>query len=517
MAATLKNIVQYLAPPEIDFMWAIEEEELIGNNLHILAENLFDWPNMAEDDKVGALLRDSDRLSKLVVEVADATLRLGMLSRQLHSQMPNTIFVVPCEGCNTPYDAGGCSHESNRPKPQRLQLDGSLALHNQTQHALHRATTLLALTANLLSREDSDLLVQLLIPEPPQGMSSADFVVAEIQSGKRGFVCILHLFALIDNASTAFPKAVHYAAACLSLAVCRRPARAFQLMDEDALCGALNNYFEHLLDLLEDSQCIVEETYGIAAFINILPLLYWMGDWKKVQAPISNHHLTESIATILMNLVNSQNNGATNEDDRIDVHWDLENMPELSSAIVFLEPLLLPNSRATASSVLREHPMSWTIAATFELLDKWALCGIPVGTTWLHDKVDHGDRHLATCLQNYIPRLETLAPRARKIAIPLATALATQTTTTTTPLATLQHESSSSFLKNPLIRLASRCEFCGTTEAAGGGGGGGGAANSSTISACAGGCRGLAQYCCKKHQKQHWPQHKIWCKMQQRG
>jgi hypothetical protein len=499
MAAFFKNFVQEAAPFEIDDLWTKEKDVIDPREncsmLHILAENLFDWPDA--EDKIGALLADSDRLSKLVVQVADAALILGMLSQQLHPLLPNVTFVAPCLGCNTPYDAGGCSHESDRPKPQRLQLDGSMAVYTSIQHALHRTTTLLALTANLLSREDSYLLVQLLIPEPPRGMSTTDWVVAEAESGKKGLVCILQLFALIDNASTSFPKAVHYAAACLSLAVCRRPVRAFQLMDSDVLCGALHNYFEHLLDLLEDSQCLVEETFGIAAFINILPLLYWMGDWKRVQAPISSHHLPESIATILLNLVNSQNAGT--DDDRIDAPWDLENMPELRAAIVFIEPLLLPNARATASSVLRDNPLSWTIAATFELLGKWTLCGIPVGTARLDAKVGRG-RPLAACLQKYIPRLESLAPQARQIASPLATALAAQT-----PLPIL-HESS--FLKNPLIRLARRCEFCGTTEAR--------AANS-TINMCAGGCRGLAQYCCKEHQKEHWPQHKGWCKMQQRG
>ena len=501
MAAALKNLVQRRAPSKIDDLWAKEEEGVIdpydGGVEHIFAESLFDWPDAEE--KVEALLRDCDRLSKLVAEVADAALRLGILSQQLQPQMPNTIIMVPCLGCNTPYDAGGCPHESDRRMPQRFQLDGSLAWHNQTQHALHRATTLLALTANLLSGEDSDLLVQLLSPQPPRGMSATDFVVAEAQSGKRGFVCILQLFALIDNTSTAFPKAAHFAAACLSLVVCRRPVRAFQLMDKDALCGALHNYLEqNLLDLLKGSQYVEIEMYAISAFINMLPLLYWMGDWKHVLAPISDHNLPASIATILLNLV-------LDSDDAhrrciLDAPWDLQAGPAVRS--VFIEPLIFPHSRGTASNVLRDHPLSWTIAATFELLGKWAACGIPVGTARLDSKVGRGP--FSTCLKKYIARLDTLAPQARQIAIPLATALATQTRPLPTST-TLQQESS--FLKSPLIRLAIRCEFCGTTEAAA----------DSTIRMCGGGCRGLAQYCCEKHQKEHWPLHKVWCKMQQRG
>jgi hypothetical protein len=267
-------------------------------------------------------------------------------------------------------------------------------------------------------------------------------------------------------------------------------------MDADALCGALHNYFEHLLDLL-GSQYVEKGVYGIAAFINILPLLYWMGDWGKVQAPISNHHLPASIATILLTLVDSDDARRRS----LDVPWSLEKNRAVRSAIVFIEPLILQHSRrATASTVLRDHPLSWTIAATFELLGKWTLCGISVGTARLDATVGRGP--FATCLQKYISRLDALEPQARQIAIPLATALATQTPLSTT---TSLHESS--FLKNPLIRLARRCEVCGTAEEA---------ANS-TISMCAGGCRGLAQYCCKEHQKQHWPQHKGWCKMQQRS
>jgi hypothetical protein len=53
-----------------------------------------------------------------------------------------------------------------------------------------------------------------------------------------------------------------------------------------------------------------------------------------------------------------------------------------------MEPLLLlPNDRATTSSVLREnHPLSWTITTTFELLGKWVLCGI------------HSSRHGMACV-----------------------------------------------------------------------------------------------------------------------
>ena len=142
---------------------------------------------------------------------------------------------------------------------------------------------------------------------------------------------------------------------------------------------------------------------------------------------------------------------------------------------------------------------SWTIAATFEVLDKWAACGIPVGTARLNGKVGRGP--LAASLHRYVRRLNTLVPEARQIAIPLATAPATQTPLSTNSL----HESS--FLKDPLIRSARRCELCGIIEAA---------ANS-PIRMCGGGCRGLAQCCCEEHQKQHWPQHKGWCKMQQRG
>ena len=497
MSAALKDLVQLLAPDEIDDLWAKEEEGVIdrheGSLKHIVAESLFDWPDAEE--KVEALLRDSDRLSKLVAEVADAALRLGFLSEELQTRLPDKVIEVPCLGCNTPYCVRGWgrSQESDRSRPQRLDIEMD---QNELQHILHRATTLLALTANLLSREDSDLLVQLLAPQPPRGMSAVDFVSAEVRSGKRGFVCMLQLYALIDLASTAFPNAVHYAAACVSLVVCRRPVRAFQLMDDDALCGALHNYFEHLLDLLGGSRYVEKEMcFGIAELINILPLLYWMGDWKHVLAPISDHNLPASIATILLNLVDSQNKHGTS-DDHIDVPWDLENG---KTATVFIEPLILRNSRGTASNVLRDHPLSWTIAATFELLDKWAACGIPVGTARLDSKVGRGP--FSTCLKKYIARLDTLAPQARQIAIPLATALATQTR----PLSPSALQESS-FLKSPLIRLASRCELCGTAEAA----------TDSTIRRCGGGCRGLAQYCCIEHQKEHWPQHKGWCKMQQR-
>ena len=74
-----------------------------------------------------------------------------------------------------------------------------------------------------------------MTPEPPGKVSAVIFITSLANSGTRGFCCVLQLFALLDNASVAFPKAATYAAACLSLAVSRRPAQAFALLDSDAM------------------------------------------------------------------------------------------------------------------------------------------------------------------------------------------------------------------------------------------------------------------------------------------
>ena len=482
MAAELRALVRGQAPPEIDELWA--EESVITSQTavisHMLAQQLWDWNDANE--KVNALLRDKVRLAVLVTQVAEATQQLGMLGQQLQSQIPTATWVAPCLGCNTPNDSGGCTHD-NRPFQVRIPLDGAAPWHRIVRGHLHRATKLLALTANLLSREDCDDLVQLISPQPPPGVTAMNFTLSEANSGKKGYLCIVQLFALLDNASTAFPKAVHYAAACFSLAVCHRPVRAFAQIDASALCEALYRYLEHIFDLIHKSSCLVEENYGLSAFINILPLLYWMADWKQVRRPMVTHLLPTSVSSILLNLVHSQNVGA--DDDRIDAPYDLEHLPELSAAIVFIEPLM-------QSNVLREHPMSWAIAATFEVLAKWVSCGIPVGTETI-PTTDAGPEPIADCIQEYIPRLHTLAPDARRIAVPLATALASGDTTSP-PSEEL------CFLRKPLARLARRCAFCGTTQG--------------NLNRCGEACGGLALYCSKAHQKQLWAQHKEFCKLQ---
>ena len=42
------------------------------------------------------------------------------------------------------------------------------------------------------------------------------------------------------------------------------------------------------------------------------------------------------------------------------------------------------------------------------------------------------------------------------------------------------------------------------------------AADGGDLKICSGGCGGLARYCCGEHQREHWRQHKRFCRAQQK-
>ena len=523
----LQEKVKSLAPAKIDDLWARQEEESSTGDpqeivcsrpvdpeslTHIAAERLFDW---CSDEQVSALLEDEKRLQSLVTELADAAFHLGFNAQNLqrlfrqHRQKPNAklpVLIVPCSGCNTPYDNGGCCRSSSdAPKHERADLETAFGKPSAAivSHNLHRCVKLCALTANLLSKRHSYLLAKYMTPEPPVGMAASDFINQLAQSGKRGFVCVLQLFALLDNASHCFPKAAMYAGACLSLTVSRRPAQAFQLLDPDAMARVMVPYLKAVIKLVWNSECIFEEAYGVVAFINILPILYCFGDWKQIHRPMQKYKLVESITIATCHILNSVWNGV--DDDRIDVPltYLLGNMPALQSAVVFIDPRI-------KSKVLKKNPMSWCVVASLEVLTKWASRGIPVGTECV-PTVDTGSEVISDFLQETVQWIEEgICEELRPLALRMMQDIIAcrQSTTKSSRdgnvnnnddiLNEKEEEEEEMLLSKRMAKLAKRCAWCGKT--------------SGPISKCSGGCLGMAQYCCKQHQRKHWKQHKEFCR-----
>lgn len=498
--AKYAELVRRTKPARIDDFWLLKEEEAQdwGTNyrasfIHFPAQSL----SLAFcDDEISELLRDTSRMKQLVAETANACLLLGMLGEQLKEQIDDgdsVVFVsTRCLQCNTPYDGSGtCDHERSGSRPTVVPLDGSAPWHRVAQQRLHRACTLLAVVGNLLTRDDCYELVQLMVPEQPPGMSVAAFLRQQMMlsmtsdglagtGGDAGVnLCAVHIFALIDNASKLFPKAAQYAAACLSLVASRAPARTFALMDVKVLCQTVKDYISGLFVLIHNNVCIFEEAWGTIAYINIVPLLYWLGDWEAAHPWILKSTLPELVSSVAINILHNVWIGQ--DDERVDRAFDYETFPELRPAVNFMYHL---------EGEGQAHPLSWAVAASFEVLGRWTVRGIPVSS--LTCRTNLGREPIANLYEEYATRCGGMgSEKARRFTENIILKLSRRETP---ELPSLE----GSLLRKPMEAMLKRCACCGSE---------GGQKFS-----CGGDCKGLACYCCKEHQVKHWKIHKDFCK-----
>lgn len=413
------------------------------------------------------------------------------MAEQLTDQTGNLVYVSRCDGCNTCWDAGGCEHHGSPPK-RYLNAQG------QTWEAdailkLHRSVKLLALLNNLLRNSDSSILVRLVVKEPPPGVAPMNFLLQnshDMTSFPLGL-----LVGVLDNCSAPFPKAAHLAAAALSILVTRRPSVALSLLDPESLAEAIFKYCgESIFHLVNNSECPVEEYFGVIAFINVLPLLYFLGDWKEAQRVLPKHQLPAMITTTAVNILFS-----AADDDAWDSPPDVDQLPELGGANVWVRPLF--QSTDISSTVLDERPMSFAVAGAIEVLGRWANKGLSVGDDPI--PVSRGPpATVKSSFQEFEPQLQVLMTRTPAIA-PLVEPIVNAIADGHRPRLPA---SVKSLLHEPLLRASQCCALssCNRTTSPDGG----------ILYRCSGGCGGLARYCSTEHQTEHWPQHKYFCKFQ---
>jgi len=483
-------ILPRVAPSEIDSLWAPEVARAIerSNFQHALSENLTAWASNAAIDE---LLQSRTRCLALVQELATAAVRLGLAGQQLTSQTGNTIYVAKCMGCNTCWDSGGCEHGDSSPKR-------NLCIHGLPWEAdvilnLHQTVKLLGILCNLLANPESNMLTQLIIREAPPGVSPPAFFLQN-SSDVMGHPLGL-LVGLLDNCASPFPKAAHLGAAALSLLVSRRPSVALSSLDPGPLTSSIFQYmWESIFHLINNSECRVEEYFGVVSFINLLPLLYFFGDWKEAHTVLPQHQLPSCITSIAINILHS-----AASDDAWDSPPDVDKFPELGNAKVWVRPLF--ESNEMAATVLRERPMSFVVAASIEVLGRWASKRVPVGVDTI--PVSRGPpATVASSLQEYQPQLEVLMERTPAIA-PLIRPIVNDIVEGNRPRLPVP---GTSLLHESLLRASMRCAWssCNRTSCDDG----------ESLLRCAGGCGGLARYCSKEHQTKHWAQHKHFCKRQ---
>ena len=108
-----------------------------------------------------------------------------------------------CNGCNTTYEGRyGCNNtECVHEEAQKRTRAPTVLGCNELARLVHSAMLRIALVTSLLrscSIPDEDRLLDLLVEEVPEGITSADWMIQQLQQGGKGLAPHA-LLGLIDN------------------------------------------------------------------------------------------------------------------------------------------------------------------------------------------------------------------------------------------------------------------------------------------------------------------------------
>lgn len=480
--------------------------------VHTFVEQLEDW---ATDVDLAPFLAYPDRLERLARSVAQLALQVAATVKKWARAQGRCTGVLPCVGCNTPFDSGGCAHEGQPDKRKLPSKSGEM----------HTLSVLMALATRLLTwplgpsstelAAGQHALSILFVSDPPKGCATkaeqlAWIAACHASQAERHKASAAVLIELIDACSLTLPKVANHAAALLSVLLSRRPAVALSGLDATKAQTVLTKYNRQIFERVT-CPCIVEQRFGVIHLLTVLPVMYHLGDWVEAKSVLSRSDLAASLVTLAINLLHELDHGDGSDlppDDRI--------FPEFK--------LLGIESRALyggAQPLLRRRPQSCAIAATFEAVGRWQHRGVDVSGALIPCRpppavaaqlsraeiANYGER-VSECVTEYLPHLRRLVKRVPEIAyaLPLAEAIAEGRRPP------LLDEGQGALLRFSLhAGMTCALPTCArTTRVAADGGDGAGTGE--PLNRCAGGCKGLARYCCKEHQREHWPVHKHFCK-----
>jgi hypothetical protein len=490
-------------PASIDDLWKRQQMSSTMCAEHYLAEHLDLW---ASSDEISDLLSDNDRLQNLVIKLYGSSMYIGQFC-EAHSlsDNPQVLVVASCDKCNTPYDAGNCEHPSS--PPRAAFMDPQVSLH------VHLTVVTLSIISQLLTKSNADKLVLLLAREMPSKCAvSHEKKMKWIQKCHNSLKpnVLPALVALIDNCSNAFPKAGQLGAGVMSLIICQRPAVALAMLEPDHFVTSAIQYLKKVFFLVpHNSECSIEQYFGVVAFLNILPALYHLGNWTAQHERLEKS-LVALVTTIIINICHSITDvldGRVQNEAFADQAPDLEECPELLSAKILMEPLMYRDGDTTQASatdekwrarVLKERPMSFAVAAGLEILAWWATHGVDLSKGSIPTD-GSGPISALEALAEYQDRIGQLAKRVPRLGF--INKITDELSKGRKPPLPTREES---LLYGPLIYANRRCGLASCRKLEGVRGG--------ELMRCSGGCGGLEHYCCKEHQKEHWGVHKVFCK-----
>lgn len=471
------------APGVIDDFWTRSDDDELSSTSHLAAEGLF---HAFDDNVISELLQDPARLKLLndfLIITASECFNLFSDDRNIPESRCRLVLLSPCAECNAPYDSGICTHsheyhDARDPLMARrfIPIDGTAAEGPQIKFPVHSTAKLMAVLANLLTRDDCYELVEIVAPEDHTLQTPPPASNLYNRTGKDLIILLLGAF------STALPKVSYYGAACLSLLVSRAPARTFARLDPQLTWHSLRRHLEAVMILVRNHKCSLQRKWGFLAYINIIPLLYWLGDWKAANELMSSDGLPCKVFIILTEFIASFAGANGEEEGLLDTPIDYDTCPELHSAVNFMSHIM--------GELGREKPLSWALAASVEVLGRWEVRGISMEKQVFEEEGSaESVRSLLVDIKNVCRAMGS--DKARLVTERIIAKLEAGET----PELPAMNES---ILRQPLERMRRRCALCGS--------------EGGSKYQCAGDCNGLACYCSKEHQREHWKVHKVFCK-----
>ena len=74
-------------------------------------------------------------------------------------------------------------------------------------------------------------------------------------------------------------------------------------LDPSQLSKVLYSYFYEVSTLVCNPPCVVENWFGVADVLNVLPLLYHLGDWPLAVASLTAHGMPGALGVLCINML----------------------------------------------------------------------------------------------------------------------------------------------------------------------------------------------------------------------
>jgi len=470
----IQRLFPKVRPEKIQHLWHSKNETTPRNEFnHLLAEHLHMW---ASKEEIMILLNDTQELESIYSDVCKYAVQLGMTSVQNAASYSNNdcVTVATCVGCNQPCDNGGTGCASHE-----------LVKENFQNEILHRLIILMTVLCHVLTYPEADAFV-LILTKP--------FDINIIEQGKFDVGLTAALVGIFDNC-TSYPKVNHITAGFFSLICTRRPSATLGGLDEKLFVPALFRYLRSTLALVANNACIVDDYFGICAFLNILPLLFHLGTWKVSHCVPQFRDVTAVIGMITVNICHWI--APPNGEDENDSRPSLVDLPETIGAQILIERMITDEDGEESTNgkwrkdLLEQHPKSFAVIAAVEVLGWYSYNGIdlriPVPVTNGPPTVVSG------ILEEYEESIIYLIRRHPDLAY-IESILD----------ALLHHKKPpkphqiQSLLYGPLCNARRRCGLP--------------SCRSPDVGARCSACGGMEYYCSKEHQKMHWKEHKPICR-----